>query len=103
MANITSLETQINKKINLFNKRKVSSFPEFTSDMGALSESDVIYFLSNLQNTIMKLSKLYLGKEYLNINSTTKKFITTINATYLEKLRNSFDVKIAKFFNNFNK
>ena len=65
--------------------------------MGALSESDVVLYLSNLQSTIMKLSKLYLGKEYLNIDSKTNKFLTTIYATYLEKLKNSFDVKIAKF------
>ena len=97
LVNITMVEKKINKIINFNNKRKVSSFPEYTSDMGALTENDVIYYLSNLQNTIMKLSKLYLGKEYLNINSTTNKFLTTINITYLEKLRNSFELKIAKF------
>jgi len=97
LINITLVEKKINKKINFDNRRKTSSFPEYTSDMGALSESDVVYYLSNLQNTIMKLSKLYLGKEYLNINSTTNKFLATINITFLEKLRNSFEVKIAKF------
>ena len=91
------IEKKINKKITLANKRKISSIPEFTPDMGALSESDVVYYLSDLQNTILKLPKLYLGKEYLNVNTTANKFLKTINVTYLEKLKLSFDIKIEKF------
>ena len=97
LVNISKIKNKLNKKINLINKRKTSSFPEYTSDMGALSESDVTYYLSNLQNTIMNLNKLYLGKEYLNINLTTNKFLTKINVTFLEKLKDSFEIKIAKF------
>ena len=93
----TEIEKKINKKINLTNKRKTSSFPEYTSDMGTLSESDVIYYLTNLQNTILKFSKSYLGKQFLNINSTSNKFLTKINVTYLEELRLSFDYKLRKF------
>ena len=97
LVNKTKLEEKINKKINSENKRKISSLPEFTPDMGSLTESDVNYYVSELQSTILKLTKLYLGKEYLNINSTTNKFLTKINVTFLEKLKLSFDLKIAKF------
>ena len=93
----TMIEKKINKKITVANKRKISSIPEFTPDMGPLSENDVVYYLSDLQNTILKLPKLYLGKEYSNLNSTTNKFLKKINVTYLDKLKLSFDLKIDKF------
>ena len=97
LVNKTTIENKINKKITLVNKRKISSIPEFTPDMGALTVSDVVYYLSDLQNTILKLPKSYLGKEYSNVNTTANKFLKTINATYLDKLKLSFDLKIEKF------
>ena len=84
----------INKKIY---KRKILSLPEFNSDSGAFTESDIVYYLSELQNTIINLDKLYLGEEYLNINNITDKFLERINITYLEQLRLSFDLKLVKF------
>ena len=97
LVNKALIEKKINKRVNLTNKRKTSSIPEYTPDMGALSESDVIYYVSNLQNTTLKFNKSYLGKEYMNINLTTNKFLTKTNYTYLEKLRLSFDLKLVKF------
>ena len=97
LANRSKIENKINKKINYREKRKLSSLPDYTSNMGALTENDIIYYLSDLQNTTLKLNKSYFGKEYLNINLTTNKFLTKINYTFLEKLRFSFDVKLVKF------
>ena len=91
----TEFEEKINENFN--DKRKISSLPEYTSDMGALSENDVVYYLSNLQNITLKLNKSYFGKEYTNVNLTTNKFLNKINFTYLEKLRLSFDIKLVKF------
>ena len=65
--------------------------------MGALSEDNILYYLSNLQNSILKLNKSYFGREYLNINLTSLKFISKINFTCLEKLRLTFDIKLVKF------
>ena len=97
LANKTLIEERINKRINFNNKRRTSSNPEFTSDMGSLSENDVVYYLTNLQNTILKFNKSYLGKEYMNMNLTTNKFLMKFNFTYLEKLRITFDLKLVKF------
>ena len=97
LRNDLEFKEKINKKINFAGKRKISSLPEYTSDMGALSENDVVYYLSNLQNTTLKLNKSYFGKEYINVNLTTNKFLNKINFTYLEKLRLSFDIKLVKF------
>ena len=89
--------TNMNKNINFNIKRKIAFLPEYSSDMGALSENDVLYYLSELQNIILKFNKTYFGKEYYNINITTNKFILKINRTYLEKLYLTFDVKLVKF------
>lgn len=61
---------KINKNIKSNFKRKTSSLPEYTSDMGALTEDNIIYYLSTLQNTTLKLNKSYLGKDFININMT---------------------------------
>jgi len=95
--NKTKIEQKLNKRIIINQKRKTDSIPEYTSDMGALSESDVLYYLSDLQNTAYKLNKTYFGKEYTDVNITTNKFLTKINYTYLEKLKLTFDVKLVKF------
>ena len=97
ITNNTKLQKNINKQINFIIKRKTSSLPEYTPDMGALSENDIIYYLTELQKTILKLNNSFFGRDYLNINLTTNKFLTKINFTYLEKLRLSFDVKLVKF------
>ena len=95
--NKTEIENNINKNVYFNNKRKTAVIPEYTPDMGALSEDDVIYYLSDVQNTTLKLNKSFLAKDYLNVNLTSNKFITKINFTYLEKLRLSFDTKLVKF------
>ena len=97
LINKTGLEKNIRTKGIFDIKRKVSSFPEYTSDMGALSEDNILYYLSNLQNSVLNLNKSYFGRDYLNINSTSIKFITKMNFTCLEKLRLSFDLKLVKF------
>ena len=97
LQNINEIKEKINKNVNFGIKRKTSQLPEFTPHMGALSEDDVIYYLSNLQNTTLKLNKSFFGKDYLNINLTSNKFMQKINFTYLEKLRLSFDIKLVKF------
>ena len=97
LQNITKIEKKINKNINLGIKRKTSSLPEYTPDMGALTESDVIYYLSNLQNTTLKFNKSFFLKDYSNLNLVSKKFLQNINFTFLEKLRLSFDKKLIKF------
>ena len=97
LRNISEFKEKINKNIKFNFKRKTSSLPEYTSDMGALTEDDIIYYLSTLQNTTLKLDKFYLGKDFINVNMTSNKFFTKINYTYLQKLRLSFDVKLVKF------
>ena len=77
--NRTKIAQKVNKKIIANQKRKTDSVPEYTSDMGALSESDVLYYLSDLKNTTYKLNKTYFGKEYTDVNITTNKFLTKIN------------------------
>ena len=96
LINITSIENNINKNINFKEKRKTSSLMEYSPKMGALSEKDVLYYLSDLQNTTLKFNKTYFGKEYYNVNITTNKFISKHNI-YLEKMRLSFDTKLVKF------
>ena len=96
IINITDINQDRNKDIDFNNLRKLS-LPEYTPDMGALSENNVLYYLSELQNTTLKFNKTYFGKEYLNVNISTNKFLTKINYTYLEKLRFSFDIKLVKF------
>ena len=100
LENKTEIKEKINKKINFNNKRRtssVSSLPEFTPDMGELTVDDVIYYLSDVQNTILKFNKSYFGREYINVNLTLNKYLSKINFTYLEKLRFSFDIKLVKF------
>ena len=97
IINKREIGNKINKDIIFNIKRKTASLPEYSSDMGALSENDVIYYLSDLQDTILKLNKTFFGKEYLNINITTNKYLLTTNYTLLNKLRRSFDIKLVKF------
>ena len=97
LPNKTKLKEKINKNIKFDSKRKTSSVLEYKSNMGALSEDNIVYYLSDLQETLLEFNKSYFGKEYLNINLTTIKFLSKINFTYLEKLRLSFDVKLVKF------
>ena len=65
--------------------------------MGALSESDILYYLSDVQNTTLKFNQTYFKSDYYNVNITTNKFLNKINYTYLQKLRLSFDIKLVKF------
>ena len=65
--------------------------------MGALSEDDILYYLLQLQDTLLKFNNTYLGTEFNNINKTVSKFLTKINITYLEKLKRSFSMKLVKF------
>ena len=95
--NETKIKNNINEKINFDNKRKGASLPEYSSNMGALSEDDILYYLSNLQKTILSFNKTYFGRDYYNVNITTNKFLQKINFTLLEKLRLSFDIKLVKF------
>ena len=95
--NKTKIENSINKNINLNMKRRISILPDYSPYMGALSENDILYYLSDLQNTIYKLNKSYLGKEYRNINITAMKYFSKMNYTYLQKLRLTFDIKLVKF------
>ena len=74
------------KKINIPDKRKLASLPEYTPDMGALSESDILYYLSDVQNTTLKFNQTYFKSDYYNVNITTNKFLNKINYTYLQKL-----------------
>ena len=97
LPNITKIKEKINKKINFGIKRKTSVLPEFTPDMGALTEEDVAYYLSNLQNTILKLNEMFFKKDYTNLNLKSNKFLQKINFTYLEKLKLSFDKNLVKF------
>ena len=62
LANKLKIENDINKNIIFKNKRKLASLPEYSSEMGALSESDVLYYLSDLLNTTYKLNKTYFGR-----------------------------------------
>ena len=43
MTNKKEIENKINKKISFNDKRRASTIPEYTPDMGSLSENDVIY------------------------------------------------------------
>ena len=79
LANKLKIENDINKNIIFKNKRKLASLPEYSSEMGALSESDVLYYLSDLLNTSYKLNKTYFGREYYNVNITTNKFLLKVN------------------------
>ena len=97
IINKKEIENKINKDIIYNIKRKAASLPEYSADMGALSESDVLYYLSDLLNTTLKLNKSFFGREYYNINITTNKYILTTNYTLLNKLRRSFDIKLVKF------
>ena len=97
IINTTKISDKINKKIDFKAKRKMASLPEYSSDMGALSESDVLYHLSDLLNTTYKFNKTYFGREYNDIYLTTSKFLSKVNATFLQKLRLSFDIKLVKF------
>ena len=101
--NKTKIENYINKNINLNIKRKTSVLPDYSPDMGALSEKDILYYLSDLQNTIYKLNKSYLGKEYRNINISAMKYFSKMNYTYLQKLKLTFDIKLVKFSTIFTK
>ena len=51
--------TNMNKNINFNTKKKIDFLPEYSSDMGALSENNVLYYLSELQNIILKFNKTY--------------------------------------------
>ena len=93
----SDIKDKINKEVIFGLKRRISSIYEYTSDMGALSENNIIYYLTDLQNSILKLNKSFFGKEYLNVNLTKAKFLTKINYTYLAKLRQTFDIKLIKF------
>ena len=95
ILNKTKFQKNIN--INLNPKRRTSSLQEYTPDMGALSEDDILYYLSELQDTTLKFRKTYFGKEYDNVNITTNKFLSKANYTHLEKLKFTFDVKLVKF------
>ena len=95
--NETKIKNNINEKINFDNMRKGASLPEYSSNMGALSEDDILYYLSNLQKTILSFNKTYFGRDYYNVNITTNKFLQKINFTLLEKLRLSFNIKLVKF------
>jgi len=90
--NKTKIKEQINKNVNF--KRKLEGF---SPSMGALSEDDILYYLLQLQDTLLKFNKTYLGTEFNNINKTVSKFLTKINITYLEKLKRSFTMKLVKF------
>ena len=97
LPNKTILKEKINKNVKFNPKRQTSYLLEYSPNMGALSEDNVIYYLSDLQETILKFNKSYFGKDYLRVNLTTIKFLLKINYTLLEKLRLSFDVKLVKF------
>ena len=97
IINKSKLENRINKNVNFQNKRRTASLPEYTPNMGALSEDDIIYYLSDIQNTTLKLNKSLFSWDYSNVNLTSNKFLTKINFTYLEKLRLTFDIKLVKF------
>ena len=97
VINKSELENRINKNVNFKNKRRIASLPDYTPNMGALSEDDMIYYLSDVQNTTLKLNKSFFSKDYINVNLTANKFLSKINFTYLEKLRLIFDIKLVKF------
>ena len=97
IINKDDIKDKINKDAILRLMRKTSYILEYTPDMGALSEDNIIYYLNDIQKSVLKLNKSFFGKEYLNINLTTIKFLTKINFTYLAKLRQTFDIKLVKF------
>ena len=65
--------------------------------MGAISESDIDYFLLDLSDILNNFKKLYLGDEYKNINKNAKEFFNKINGTYILKLYKSIHMVALKF------
>ena len=97
LINKTKIEAKINKNINYYFQRRIASPKTYNSENGALSQYNILYFLSELQNTILSLNQTLFGDEYSDITLVADKFYDDVNKTYLEKLRKSFDIKLVKF------
>ena len=76
--------------------------------MGGITESDILDFLLNINDTLNNFINLYLGKDYKNMNITGNKFLMKENNLYLQLLKRSIDMTAIKFstiltIDNYNK
>ena len=79
LINKTKIETKINKNINYYFQRRIASPKTYNSENGALSQYNILYFLSELQNTILSLNQTLFGDEYSDITLVADKFYDDVN------------------------
>jgi len=102
-------DLNINKtKINKLRNLKIRKLNGYDHTMGSITESDILDFLLNINDTIYNFIDLYLGKEYKNMNITANNFLMKENIIYLQLLKRSIDMTAIKFstiltLDNYNK
>ena len=83
------------RKINYINfKRKLKGY-DYT--MSSLKKDDMIPYLNDIQNNILKFNKSFIGEEFIDIENYARKFLIKVNDTYLDKLKTTFSMKLYKF------
>ena len=82
------------KNKNILFKRKLESY-DWTNP--GLSKEDIFDYMDDIVKTINVFDKNYLGKEYKYIKTVVNKYLLKINGTCLNKLKNSFSIKLLKF------
>jgi len=89
---------KINKReINNLRNKKIRKLNGYDHTMGAISKDDVLSFLLDIESTLYKFNKSYLGKEFKNINMTSSNYFNKVNNTYLNKLKRNIEMVALKF------
>ena len=92
------IDLKINKtKINELKNMKIRKLNGYDHTMGPITESDILDFLLNINDTLYNFIDLYLGKDYKNMNTTGNNFLTKENNLYLQLLKRSIHMIAIKF------
>ena len=82
---------------NKIKNKKIRRLEEYNHTMGAIIESDIESFLSDLKDILFNFEKLFLGEEFKSINKNGNLFFNRINGTYILKLKRSIHNTALKF------